>query len=597
MYRLENVSKKCQEVSVFQEVDYSFPNKGLVCLMGASGTGKSTLLNMLSGFDNEYQGDIVFEGQVLKQLSDEEIINYRKDYIGFIFQDYHLLEGYTVLENVLYPSHIQDAKNVKNKALNLLKKVGLIDKQQQKIEKLSGGQKQRVAIARALINKPKVILADEPTGALDRKTAIEIMTLIKGISKECLVVLITHDPKICEYADEVIVVEHEQIIIKEKFEEKKETQKELFKLKPYPKTDIRELAWKNFKVSFLNFFLIAFIIAISASCIVLSTSVNNLINESITQFQEKNISLNNGYIKDYKGDSNQIYEELLKDERVQNVYKQYILNNIVMKNGKTKVEVEGKVPTPRSKEVMSFGVMPRKGKKEIAISGVLAKKFSNQINEVIGKKIMVNVNDKELNLVVSGIYNSSYDDFYLSSDEEQAIYKKIEPREWHSVTFDVKDFDKIIEVHDSLQKKSKSIDMASEQVKVIQKSFSKIKKMFLIIVIIVTLVCLFIVIILLKKLQETRKNMVGLLVAIGFRYKLVANFISWENFFLASLTTLMTAVILLVINIIFYLSRLSMKISMNQLLLLLIATFMSVIISGFILKQKNLRISVIESLK
>ena len=134
---------------------------------------------------------------------------YHKHTIGFVFQEYHLLTGYTVLENILLAAELTCQDNAKNRewALSLLRRLNIEEKANEKIENLSGGQKHRVAIARALAGKPQVILADEPTGALDRKTADEIMAILSEIAKQSPVLIITHDRKICDYADAVVTIE------------------------------------------------------------------------------------------------------------------------------------------------------------------------------------------------------------------------------------------------------------------------------------------------------------------------------------------------------------------------------------------------------
>ena len=209
MIELNNISKKYGDQIVLDGFSYTFGENGITCLLGASGSGKSTLLNLLAGFDREYSGKILVDGQVLSELSDEELCEYRKHTIGFVFQEYHLLTGYTVLENILLAAELTCQDNAQNRewALSLLRRLNIEEKANEKTENLSGGQKQRVAIARALAGNPKVILADEPTGALDRKTADEIMAILSEIAKQSPVLIITHDRKICDYADEVVTIE------------------------------------------------------------------------------------------------------------------------------------------------------------------------------------------------------------------------------------------------------------------------------------------------------------------------------------------------------------------------------------------------------
>lgn len=200
MIEIKDLTKKYGSQVVLDGFSHEFGGHGITCLLGASGSGKSTLLNLLAGFDREYSGDIIVAGQNIANLSEEALSDYRKRTIGFVFQEYHLLTGYTVLENILLAAELACQDEAKNKewALSLLRRLGIEEKADEKTENLSGGQKQRVAIARALAGDPKLILADEPTGALDRKTADEIMGILSEIAQERTVLIITHDQKICD---------------------------------------------------------------------------------------------------------------------------------------------------------------------------------------------------------------------------------------------------------------------------------------------------------------------------------------------------------------------------------------------------------------
>lgn len=208
MICVKNLTKKYGDAVILDSFSYEFKSRGITCLLGSSGSGKSTLFNLIAGFDRDYQGEIISGDCDIAKLSLKELSGYRKTRIGFVFQEYNLIKGYTVMENILLAAELNDSTEKDNKifALELIERLGIESKTHEKIENLSGGQKQRVAIARALINKPSVILADEPTGALDRNTANEIMKLFSEIAKEKPVIIITHDEKICDYANEVFII-------------------------------------------------------------------------------------------------------------------------------------------------------------------------------------------------------------------------------------------------------------------------------------------------------------------------------------------------------------------------------------------------------
>lgn len=187
-----------------------------VSIIGPSGSGKSTLLNMIGALDSPDSGSIVVDGMDLNNTR-ENLSKFRSEKIGFIFQLHNLIPNLSVLENVQIPligKHLRVNKQNERKAIELLKNVGLEDKIHQNPTKMSGGQRQRVAIARALVNEPSIIIADEPTGALDTKTGQRIMDLLKKLHNEHNVTLIvvTHDPTVASQADRIITVRDGQII-------------------------------------------------------------------------------------------------------------------------------------------------------------------------------------------------------------------------------------------------------------------------------------------------------------------------------------------------------------------------------------------------
>ena len=187
MIKIKDITKKYGSNIILEHCSYEFPDTGIVCLMGPSGGGKTTLLNLLAGFDTDYSGVITVGGVRINEMNAHELCGYRRDNIGFVFQNYHLMPGYTVLENILLACDgREDEKERQKKGKALLKRLGMEEKENQLSETLSGGQKQRAAIARALVNDPRIIFADEPTGALDRKTSTEIMTLLREISRDRL---------------------------------------------------------------------------------------------------------------------------------------------------------------------------------------------------------------------------------------------------------------------------------------------------------------------------------------------------------------------------------------------------------------------------
>lgn len=202
MLRVRNLTKEFQSgentVKAVQNISLSVPTGVFSTIIGKSGSGKSTLLSLLGALDKPTSGMIEVDGQDVSKMGDSKLIKYRRDKIGFIFQNYNLIPNLTALENVMLPMEFsgKKLKQRKERAALLLKQVGISeDKHNRKPGRLSGGEQQRVAIARALSNKPKLILADEPTGNLDSATGKIIISLLKDLAKseETTIVAVTHD--------------------------------------------------------------------------------------------------------------------------------------------------------------------------------------------------------------------------------------------------------------------------------------------------------------------------------------------------------------------------------------------------------------------
>lgn len=186
----------------------------ILVIVGPSGAGKSTLLNMLGGLDRPDKGNVFLDGIDLYRISDDKRSRIRNEKIGFVFQFYHLLGGFTALENVFLPAMIGRRRSVRTRAAELLEVVGLKDRLRHRPSELSGGEAQRVAIARALMNDPEIILCDEPTGNLDSKTSEEIAGVILRLNKENgkTFVMVTHDERLAGKADRILHIKDGRII-------------------------------------------------------------------------------------------------------------------------------------------------------------------------------------------------------------------------------------------------------------------------------------------------------------------------------------------------------------------------------------------------
>ena len=214
MIKLEHIHKYYkvgdEQLHVLNDVTVRITQGEFVGIMGPSGSGKSTLINILGFLDSKYEGKYCFNDESVSNLSDNQISKVRNSTVGFVFQDFNLIEQATVEENVRLPLLYRGLtpRQTHSKVKQALEKVGLGDKLEKYPRHLSGGQKQRVAIARALVNSPKFIIADEPTGALDSKTSASIMDILYRLNREdgVTIVMVTHDPTLTKYCSRVIHV-------------------------------------------------------------------------------------------------------------------------------------------------------------------------------------------------------------------------------------------------------------------------------------------------------------------------------------------------------------------------------------------------------
>lgn len=210
------IHKSYGNLEVLKGIDLHINKKEIVSIVGASGAGKSTLLHIIGTLDKAYSGSLVIDGTEVDKLNDTQLAAFRNQKIGFVFQFHHLLPEFTALENVCIPAFIgrTSKKEATEKAEQLLNYLNLIDRKNHKPSQLSGGEQQRVAIARALINQPAVVLADEPSGNLDSKSAEELHRLFFRLRDEMdqTFVIVTHNPTLAAMSDRTITIKDGKII-------------------------------------------------------------------------------------------------------------------------------------------------------------------------------------------------------------------------------------------------------------------------------------------------------------------------------------------------------------------------------------------------
>jgi len=341
MLELKNIKKNYyvaeETVEALKGVSINFRKDEFVAILGPSGCGKTTLLNIVGGLDRYTDGDLVIRGKSTKDFKDQDWDTYRNHTIGFVFQNYNLIPHQTVLENVelaLTLSGVSKAERRK-RAIDALVDVGLADKIYNKPNQLSGGQMQRVAIARALVNNPDILLADEPTGALDTKTSVQIMDILKSISKNKLIIMVTHNPQLADdYANRVIklvdgvviddtnpyeLVEEEVIIEESKKEKKKNIKKTSMSFRT-----ALSLSFKNLLTKKARTLMVAFAGSIGIIGIALILSVSNGFQNYIDKVQEDTLSTYPIQIDNVTVDASSMLEQMTtttsKDVEVKDGY-------------------------------------------------------------------------------------------------------------------------------------------------------------------------------------------------------------------------------------------------------------------------------------
>jgi len=216
MLEVKNVSKYYGQghtrVTALDNISLALHDGEYVAIMGPSGSGKSTLVNIIGGLDSLSSGEVHLDGKRIDNRDENSLVDLRRGEIAYIFQQYHLLPSLTAIENVMLPLTFAGTRADQSTALKMLEEVGLEKRGHHRPAQLSGGEQQRVAIARALVGKPRLILADEPTGNMDRKTGAQIMALFDLLNKEGhTIITVTHDPAVAELARRLIILEDGKI--------------------------------------------------------------------------------------------------------------------------------------------------------------------------------------------------------------------------------------------------------------------------------------------------------------------------------------------------------------------------------------------------
>lgn len=570
MIYLNNVSKKYKDLDILLHANYRFKDGTLTCVFGNSGAGKSTLLNLIAGLDIDYDGEIENLCFKKKNLSNKNLSNYRFNNVGFIFQDYHLLNGYTVLENVIMGAHL-DSELTKEKkiekALNLLTELGLKNKANQMVHKLSGGQKQRVSIARALMNDPKIILADEPTAALDELNSDGVMKILKRLARNRTVIVITHSEKVSKYADEIVCLKNHTIEIvkeKERYELDYSKESQTFTAKKakeiVPKLNSKLLFWiaiRNFRIHFLKNLLAIVLISLGTVSFISTLGIKNTIKNEIQSFKEKNDYYSKGSIAFSKKPLSEGLTYLQTLPNVKDVYYQYNLQNIHLKYDHKNKHLDTKSPTFISSNLsMIYGDMPKDNRNEISLSLSVASSLSKNINQLVGKYVDFEYFDKEgqkhkIKMKVSGISNDTFDSFTMSTKLEKKIYKEVAKGEASAIAFSVKNFEDIPKIHRLLKSKGYDIYTKEKDIRAFKNSFADTIKLFTILSNLLLLLFISVSFIIIYRISITRYSEVGILSCLGYSTRNISKILRRETVLFCLLSILFSSIWLLIFNTVY----------------------------------------------
>lgn len=412
MLILKNINKSFENVNVLKNVNVEFKN-GMNFILGPSGSGKSTLLKIISGMDKDYQGEVFYKNHSIKEFNKEKMNEYYYNSVGFIWQNFQLINHLSVEDNVRIVLELSDLNEVEksSKVKNILRRLGIEKLAKSSVSKLSGGQKQRVAIARALVKDPDIIIADEPTGALDKKASSIIIEILRKVAKERIVIVVTHDKTLIDNQSNVFMLKDggiSQIADGSKEKYKNQNSNEIKPILTLKRATT--LGAKNFKGLFIKFILTSLVIVLSSYFLLLNFSgtvvneqqaiLNKLIEEkgnslrdigiysSVISAGETDEESGNKQNVDINQDVSKVLKKYTNDERIEHFVPLTIMNDMVVNiDGVTKdYKVENSNSAPYVGAVIA-GRMPKLEGKEIAVSALFVKNLGLNPEDIIGKKI------------------------------------------------------------------------------------------------------------------------------------------------------------------------------------------------------------------
>ena len=627
MLILKNISKKYNgsKREVLKNINLAFDNRGLVTILGSSGSGKSTLLNMIGFIDKPTSGSIYLNGRDITHIKSRELDYYHHHYIGFIYQNYNLINTMNVEDNINLLS---------NNNLNVLKYLKIEKYRKVNVNKLSGGEQQRVSIARTIVNDPKLILADEPTGALDSKNGIKIMKILKKLSKKSLVIMVTHDENLANlYSDRIIKIKDGKIIDDTKpisiKNEKVTYHKGKFKIKM---SKIMRIVLNNIRIKYKRNILIIFAFTIGLLALSCVLSISNGFTKSLEKAEKESLSEYPIFISETSTDALEEIDEIFENKSMseeyiyskntlnKNIIDDRLINLIDSLDSKYKVynyiTNDNKIITNVSNNYLD-NVKLLKGKNTIndkealimldynnTIDSNLLMMFNLnkkqfKLDEILNKKI--NINNEGYRIV--GIIKN-YENSVMSDNSGIIINRRIGSP--YSISIYPKDYTNKTSIINTLRNKSdvKFTDYANSiksLSKMIMDSISTILIVFSLISLVVSTIMISIVTMI--SIMERTKE-IGIYKSLGASNRYIKEIFVIENILLALISSFLSiaievAISLPVNKLIYDLTDLSnvMILSNNNILIIFVLAIIFSLIGSLVPLHRINKINIVDSLK
>ena len=565
-----------KKFKALKEVNLEIDKGEIVAILGESGSGKSTLMNIIGGLDTDYSGELLVNNKLLKNFNEKELDKYRKDEIGFIFQSFNLISHLNVLDNVTIAmtlSNVSKTKRIK-KAIDILEKLGLSDQMYKRPNQLSGGQKQRVAIARALVNNPKIILADEPTGSLDKETSVQILDILRNISKSGItVIMVTHSDLVASICNRVITISDGEIISEEIRSDSVQFNEEYDKDVKHKQNlnfiSAIKLALNNMKKKLARNILISIGASIGIMSVIVMLSLGEGVKNYIKDIMNENlnpltIELSKPIERDdyrpfYEGVKTLEKEDIEQLSNIDNLHKIEKVFNSMMSNSRINIDDKNyniqMFSTINNNFLLSDlleGSLPKED--EIILNVMLSDLIDEDYTKAIGKKIKVYFVEEskmlEKEFTISGISENSYQMYFNYEDLESLYLNNGLEFKPNSVVLTMNSEDVVEETKLKLKEMGYSPSIQEQMLGVFNEMLDVITYVLAGIAAISLFVSAIMILVVLYISVVERTNEIGVLKAIGARRKDIKRIFVSEAFLIGLFSGLIGLVLATIISVI-----------------------------------------------